>query len=115
VNFVSNSVPRTVRNYDSCCITSGKVVSISDRSVVIRRSAIGYGGGQFALVDKISRARLAPDYVPLAGGLRPGDTVSVHWGVVIEKLGRENERLLKRYTLKNLRAINKSAICGGRQ
>jgi hypothetical protein len=109
VNFVSNAVPRSIASYDSCCITSGRVVSVSENSVTLRRRAIVRAdGGGFAVAEKSSRALLGGNGVLLAGGIRAGDTVSVHWGIVIEKLDGKNARLLEKYTLKNIRAINRS-------
>jgi hydrogenase maturation factor len=40
--------------------------------------------------------------------LKAGDTVSVHWGMAIEKLSAKGERALMEYTNKNIRAINDS-------
>lgn len=111
VNFVSDAVPRDIRSYDSCCITAGKVVSVSGNSAILRRRAIVRAeGGGFAFEEKQSRALLAKGGVRLAGPLRPGDTVSVHWGMAIERLGGRDARLLERYTLKNIRAINDSGL-----
>ncbi|MFH0885004.1 MAG: DUF6390 family protein [Candidatus Micrarchaeota archaeon] len=113
VNFVSNVVPRTVRNYDSCCVTSGKVLSISGKNAAILRRSIGYDGG-FVIKEKESQVSLERGGMRFVSEVKKGDVVSVHWGMIIEKLGRKDERLLNEYTLKNMRAISDSAESKGR-
>ncbi len=108
VNFVSNAVPRSVRNFDSCCITSGKVISADGGKATLLRRSIAYDGG-FAMREKLSKASLERGGMRFVSGLKNGDAVSVHWGMIIEKLGRKDERLLDEYTLKNMSAINESA------
>jgi hypothetical protein len=108
VNFVSDSVPRTIRNYDSCCITSGKILSVSGKDATLLRRSIGYDGG-FAIKEKKSRVLFERGGMRFVSELKTGDVVSVHWGMIIEKLGGKDERLLDEYTLKNMRAINDSA------
>jgi len=108
VNFVSNAVPRSVRNFDSCCITSGKVISLEAGKATLLRRSIAYDGG-FVIRERVSKASLERGGMRFVSGLKKGDAVSVHWGMIIEKLGRNDARLLDEYTLKNMRAINDSA------
>ncbi len=107
VNFVSRAVPRTIRNFDSCCVTSGRVVSVSGNSARLVRDSIGFDDG-FAIVQKESTIALGRGGIRFVDKAKPGDTLSVHWGMAIEKLSRRDESALRRYTIKNIRAINDS-------
>jgi hypothetical protein len=111
VNFVSRAVPRTIRNFDSCCITWGKVLSVSGDSAIVMRESIGYDGG-FIIKPKKSAVSLSRGGMRFLCDVEKGDAVSVHWGMAIELLSQKNERLLKEYTLKNIRAINDSGVAG---
>lgn len=112
INFVSNSVPRTLRNFDSCAITWGKVLSASKDSVRLLRASIGWNRG-FALLEKECSIALSRNGIRFVGELKKGDVVSVHWGMAVEKLASENGRLLEKYTIKNIRAINDSGRMTG--
>lgn len=105
VNFVSNSVPRTIRNFDSCCITSGKVLSVSGNTATLLRRAISYSRG-FAVKETVSRVSLVRGGMRFIKSLEKGDTVSVHWGMAIEKLNPRDARLLESYNNKNIIAVN---------
>jgi hydrogenase maturation factor len=107
VNFVSNAVERSIRNFDSCCVTSGKVLAASGSSARIMRNSIGYDGG-FGIVPRQSTVALERGGIRFIKNLKAGDTVSVHWGMAIEKLSAKGERALMEYTNKNIRAINDS-------
>ncbi|MCI0504129.1 DUF6390 family protein [Candidatus Micrarchaeota archaeon] len=112
VNFVSNAVPRTIRNFDSCCITWGNVLSVSPGSLSVMRNSISYDCG-FTIMRKKSKVALERDGLRFLDEVKKGDVVSVHWGMAVEKLSRKNERLLEEYTLKNIRAINESGAAAG--
>lgn len=116
VNFVSNAVPRTIRNYDSCCITSGRVLAVSGRAATVLRGSITFDstGGGLVIREKESRVLLERGGMRFVPALELGDVISVHWGMAIEKLGPGEERLLSKYTLNNLRSINASALQKGR-
>lgn len=107
VNFVTDAVARTETNLDSCCITWGEVLSLGAKEAEIMRESISWDGG-FHIVKKRSRIALERSGVRLAGRLATGDLVSVHWGMAVQKLTRRDASSLKKYTLKNIRAINES-------
>jgi hypothetical protein len=109
INFVSRAVPRTIRNFDSCCITSGKVRSVSGDSAIVMRDSIGYDSG-FIIKPKKSAVSLSRGGMRFLPDVEKGDALSVHWGMAIESLSQKNERLLKEYTIKNIRAINDSGV-----
>lgn len=106
INFVTGRAERSMENFDSCCITFGRVLSVSKRSAIILRHAIGWKDGLLVLKPKRQRVALEIRGVRFIDKLSPGDTVSVHWGMAIEKLGPKELRALKHYTKKNLDALN---------
>lgn len=109
VNFVTDSVRRSVKNYDSCCVTAGRVLSVGPRRAKVRRFAIAREGGRFHLGQKTCSVLLEKGGIRLAGRLRPGDLVSVHWGMAVQKLRPRDCEALKKYTMINLGACNDAA------
>jgi hydrogenase maturation factor len=109
VNFFTDKVERSVRSYDSCCVTWGDVRSVSGKSAVVLRNSISGKAGRFVLVKKASRILLEKDGVRFIPKLKKGDTVSVHWGMAIERLTKAQSAALERYTRKNIAAMNAAA------
>ncbi len=107
VNFVTDAVERSVRNFDSCCVTSGRVDSINGKKAVLSRDSLGWDGG-FVVRRKRSSADLERSGVNLAGRLSAGDIVSVHWGMAVMKLDERSAASLWKYNRINMEAINGS-------
>lgn len=105
INFVTESVERSLKNYDSCCITFGKVTGISGNRAMVLRQSIGWENG-FILREVPDSALLEKRGVQLVKGLKRGDLVSMHWGMVVQKIDRRGFNLLRKYTQKNIDAIN---------
>lgn len=108
VNFVTDRVARTVRNYDSCCVTFGTVLSVSGRSASVLRHSIVRGRGGLALRKRRCAVALERGGVRFVRRLKRGDRVSVHWGMAIERLSPQHCAALKRYTQENIRAMNRA-------
>jgi len=107
INFVTDKVERSVSNYDSCCVTAGKVMSISGSSAIVERFSISRDDG-FCIGRKKDKIALVRKGIRVVGALKRGDIISVHWGMAIQKLGVKDFNLLKRYTQRNMDAINRS-------
>jgi len=105
INFVTGSVARTIKNYDSCCVTAGRVLSVSERSALVRRFSIAWNGA-FCIRKRKDRVVLARNGIRLAGHVKTGDIVSVHWGMAVRKLRPKDYKALEKYTLSNIRACN---------
>ncbi len=105
VNFVTDAVEKTARNYDSCCITWGEVLSLDGKRAVVDRESISWNGA-FSLGKKRALVDLERSGVRLAGNLSQGDILSVHWGMAVQKISRRDAASLKKYTLMNMKAIN---------
>ena len=106
INFVSLGVPRTVGNFDSCCVSAGRVLSVDGERALVARKAITRNPSGFALAERRSAVALRKGGLRLIGDVRPGDVVSVHWGMAVEKLGARDAASLMHYTQKNIDAIN---------
>ncbi|HSB47261.1 MAG TPA: DUF6390 family protein [Candidatus Bilamarchaeum sp.] len=105
VNFVTDRVERSAENFDSCCITAARVLSVGNRRASVTRNSIGHKGG-FVFREKKDALGLEHDSVRLAGRIKKGDIVSAHWGMAVEKLSPGNARLLEKYTKRNIEAVN---------
>ncbi len=109
VNFATDKVARSVKNYDSCCVASGLVLSLSPDSALVRRHSVARKAGRLALVQKNERVALVKGGVRFVGALKKGDMVSIHWGMAIERLAPQQSAALKKYTQKNIAAVNDAA------
>lgn len=120
VNFVTDKVDRSIRNFDSCLISAGTVTAISpdgkwleaDRFCI--KDGRGEGRGFFVLGKKKERIAL------VKGGLRLvkddlliGDTVSIHWNQAVERIQKQDLDSLIKYTRLNIDSINKAALSNG--
>ncbi|NYZ74207.1 hypothetical protein H0O00_03630 [Candidatus Micrarchaeota archaeon] len=105
VKFVTNKVARSIDSYDSCCVTAGKIISLSSRSAIVDRFSISWDGG-FCIGKRRGHIALERNGICVAGALKRGDIVSVHWGMAIQKLGMKDFNMLKTYTQRNMDAVN---------
>lgn len=101
INFISDAVEKTTANYDSCCVTFGKLISVSEKTATIRRNYISEGPVLRQKTEKISIDRF------FTGQLQPGDLVSVHWGHIIQILQPSDYSSLEKYTLKNINILSR--------
>lgn len=105
VNFVSGRVRRSIRSFDSCCITFGTLSSVAGKTAKMDRSCVCWDRG-FALRSRKDTVYLESHGVRLAGALKAGDAVSVHWGMVVQKLCPGDLSALERYTKLNMDRLN---------
>ncbi|MBN1169952.1 hypothetical protein JXA56_02925 [Candidatus Micrarchaeota archaeon] len=101
INFISDAVPKTIENYDSCCVTFGEVLSVSEKAK-INRNYIAEGP---VLKQKTEEISLDIDGIRFIDSIKPGDLVSVHWGMAIQVLLPSDYALLEKYTKRNLLAL----------
>jgi len=113
VKFVTGRVKRSVKNFDSCCITFGKVLSVSaDRKTAhMGRASVSWNaelGFCFApLRSTVALERMGVRFLDLDNDpLRKDDLVSVHWGMAVEKIRPSACRAIRKYTQINMDAVN---------
>ncbi|MEW6036446.1 MAG: DUF6390 family protein, partial [Candidatus Micrarchaeota archaeon] len=107
VNFVTDAAERSMASYDSCCVTSAKVLSVSGRFADVLRRSISFDRG-FSFRPRLEVVEVERKGIRLAGELAEGDSVAVHWGMVVERLGRAEAAALEKYTRINMEALNRA-------
>jgi len=108
INFVTDSVERSVQNLDSCCITWGEALSVSKDSVSMIRNSISSDGKNFVIRPVESVVMLEKNGIRFLDDVFKGDVLSVHWGMAIEKLSEDKIASLERYTKINVAACGPS-------
>jgi hydrogenase maturation factor len=109
IRFVSDSVERSVENLDSCCITWGRVLSVSPESATLMRNSIAIDAqGRFIIRPMESKVSLESCGMRFVDDAAEGDVLSVHWGMAIEKLSPERAAALERYTRMNVDVLARS-------
>lgn len=106
VNFVSDKVTPSVENFDSCCINFGKVIQVQDQSAVVLRSGIIFENNKFILTEKTEKVTADLGGISFVKNLKKNDLVSLHWGMIIEKISISDSMNLKKYTQINIDVIN---------
>jgi len=107
INFVSGKVKKTVENYDSCCVSAGRVLSASGKKADVVRDSIAWDG-RFFLTKKTEKISLERCGIRFLDAVRPGDVLSIHWGMAIQRLKPSDATALNKYTRMNIDAINRS-------
>jgi len=102
-------IAHTPESMYECCINSGVVTDVSGPDITVSTEPFFYKEGRFVLSptvsQKITRALEAEYDIEQ---IKPGQTVSFHWGVPCEVITREQAETLKKYTLKNLAFANQT-------
>ncbi len=100
-----DGAPLTV--LDRCRIRWGTVVSAEGDVVTVRNRVLTFEGHRLALgEERVEQVRAGSHGVQLVRGLCPGDTVSLHWDWVCDRLHPAAARSLRRTTARTLRAVN---------
>ena len=104
---------------DRCRIRWGRVETVSGDLVTVRNRVLAFAGSRLVLgSEQIEVVRQSLDGVGLAPQLDVGDTVSLHWDWVCDRLSPAKLARLQRCTAVNLDAVNAlptpgpAAICG---
>ncbi|OGO54024.1 MAG: hypothetical protein A2V85_12355 [Chloroflexi bacterium RBG_16_72_14] len=98
-----------ISTLDHCRISWGKVTSVDGPTVGVERSALILHGGKLRLAppELVYTTRLT-DGRGFVTELVPGDTVSLHWGWVCERLSERQAKDLERYTGHHVRLANQT-------
>jgi hypothetical protein len=87
LNFVGDKVPRTLKNFDNCRIAYGRVLAVGEKTAKVRyrpliRKGKGFGSGK----PKTKMFKRYCHGLLLELDLKVGDTVTLHWGTIIQKI-----------------------------
>lgn len=92
---------------DRCRVRWGLVLSASGGLARVRCRPLVWDGRALRLGEPAEEEALVSlDDLGLAGQVRPGDWVSLHWDWICERLDRRGLTALRRYTLRQLAAVN---------
>lgn len=92
---------------DRCRIRWGRVVAVEDDLVTVANRVLAFDGSRLVLgPEQVELARRSIDGVGLAPSVRPGDTVSLHWDWVCDRLSPAALRWLRWCTATNLAVVN---------
>jgi hypothetical protein len=92
---------------DRCRIRSGIVVAVGDDLITVRSRALSFDGSRLDLgIEREEHVRQSPDFAGFSVELRPGDTVSLHWDWICDRLSPSASRWLRDCTLRNLASVN---------
>jgi hypothetical protein len=104
---------------DRCRIRWGRVIEVQGDFLTVTSRALHFQGSRLGLGDEgVEVVRRARDGVGFVDDLAPGDTVSLHWDWVCDRLSPSSLRWLQRCTRSNLAAVNRLArpgpavVCG---
>ena len=98
-----------VESMDSCRISWGRVVSVDGTELVVARRPLRIINGKLALADeeivRVTRQLEGRGFADHAG---PGDSVSIHWNWICERLDDARLRWLASETQRYLQLANQT-------
>ena len=104
---------------DRCRIRWGYVEAVTGDLVTVRNRLLGFAGSRLVLgPEEVEVVRRSLHGVGLAPPVKVGDTVSLHWDWVCDRLTPVGLANLARCTAANLAAVNAlptpgpAAVCG---
>lgn len=108
VNSLSGVIRGNIGKLDRCRVGWGKVVAVNEGSADVLYRPLCGGRGNYFLGSEVEKRVLTShrSYSPLRLGLAVGDRVTFHWDFAVQKIGRGEAAQLKKYTEKNIRAVN---------
>jgi len=107
LNFVGNSVPRTLSNFDNCRVGWGKVIAVNKKYCILDYALIKRVEKRYCLAKPIKRRfNRYVCGILLEPNINIGDLVSTHWGAVVQKINKKQLFSLKKFTYINFCHIN---------
>ncbi len=98
---------------DRCRIRWGRIQAVMGDVAAVRSRRLCFNGSQLTLgVECTEEARIGIDGTVVTADLQPGDTVSLHWDWICDRLSPVALRWLRYCTLRNLEAVNSLAQPG---
>jgi Family of unknown function (DUF6390) len=92
---------------DRCRIRWGKVTAVQGDQATVEYRPLCWDGRLLTLGEPASEtARLALDGSAMAGGIGPGDWVSLHWDWICDRLTQRQLRALRDFTMRHLDLVN---------
>lgn len=98
-----------VERMDQCIINSGKVIKVEGPVITVTIEPLTYLNGKLLLGEPIERKitrRLEVEYD--IEQIKPGEIISIHWGVPCEVITEQQAKTLKKYLLQNIAFANQT-------
>jgi len=100
---------------DSCRISWGKVVRVGTEDLRVELKPLVIREGRLALGrPAVRRVKYNADVKPF-GGVRPGDSVSVHWNYACDVLTPRQVKNIEKYTEADIRLVNRLRPAEGKK
>ena len=99
----------TFESVDQCRVSWGTISSIDGPFITVKIQPLIYSGKKLSLGEAISKTITRNlDAVAEIDELKIGDIVTIHWGVVCEKISEQQALMLKKYTNLSLHFANQT-------
>jgi len=99
-----------LRVLERCRVRWGTVVGVEGEAAVVRGPGLAWEAGTLRLgPDREERALLSRDGRGFVLDPRPGETVSLHWDWVCDRLSERAAGALRHYTRASLDAVNRAS------
>jgi Family of unknown function (DUF6390) len=99
-----------LRVLESCRIAAGRVERVAENTATVIVEPLVWDGRRLRLGGRTKReATWHTDGLGFVGELHPGDSVSVHWDWICDRLRPGEVRQLRRHTLRALAVANHTA------
>lgn len=99
----------TLESMDSCRISWGTVINTDGPFITIKREPLLYKDGKLILGQaQITKITISLESNRDIEDLKTDNLVSVHWGVICEKITPRQAGMLKKYTLRHLELANQT-------
>jgi hypothetical protein len=104
------NIKHTLKSIDECRISWGKVKKINKSTIIVDWQPLIFLNDQLIISDNQDREVMTHfnDH-GFVQHLQIGDTVTIHWGWVCEKINNSQLNNLKKYTLESLKIFNQQA------
>ncbi len=108
VNSLSGVLKDDADRLDLCRVGWGRVLEYSGDKATVMYNPLCGKRGSYSLGEEEEKEIITSleGYSP-AGELSEGDIVTFHWDFAVQKISRENEKMLEKYTLRNMDAVNR--------
>jgi len=102
-------IAQTLESMDACRISWGKVLEVDGPNILIETEPLLIEAGKLVLGSMVrTKVRRSLEARSDIEQIRPGELVSVHWGVPCEVITPEQAAQLKKYTLRHIALANET-------
>jgi len=101
INFVTKKVEPVLKNLDNCLISWGKIKEVQENFLLVNSTELLFEFNEFKLKEKTKKIDSGLVFSP-----EKNSFVSVHWNFAVEQIDKTELHNLKKFTEKNINAVN---------